>query len=87
MVAVNNRYEIRATLTVNHVSVIPRRMGRKKQWSEDMQARFPGGTFARIAAVLFGKEDRTDFVRGAVDRELNRRERSAKREKKDNDES
>lgn len=40
-----------------------------------MQARFAGGTFARIAAVLGEGEDRTDFVREAVKRELERRER------------
>lgn len=50
-------------------------MGRKKMWSEDMQARFPDGTFERIEAVLEDGEDRTDFVRGAVERELKRRER------------
>lgn len=44
-----------------------------------MQARFPTGTFARIAAVLVGKEDRTDFVREAVERELARRERNKAR--------
>lgn len=51
-------------------------MGRKKEWREDMQARFPHGTFARIEAVLGEGEDRTDFVRAAVERELKRRERS-----------
>lgn len=50
-------------------------MGRKKRWSEDMQARFPEGTFDRIEAVLDDGEDRTDFVREAVERELKRRER------------
>jgi hypothetical protein len=50
-------------------------MGRKKEWREDMQARFPEGTFARIEAVLGDGEDRTDFVRAAVERELKRRER------------
>jgi hypothetical protein len=50
-------------------------MGRKKRWSEDMQARFPEGTFERIGALLRDREDRTDFVREAVDRELKRRER------------
>jgi hypothetical protein len=54
---------------------MPKRMGRKKRWSEDMQARFPRGTFSRIAAVLDVGEDRTDFVREAVERELERRER------------
>lgn len=52
-------------------------MGRKKQWSEDMVARFPEGTFSRIDAVREESEDRTDFVRLAVDRELRRRERKA----------
>ena len=50
-------------------------MGRKKLWAEDMQARFPEGTFERIAAVLDDGEDRTAFVRAAVERELKRRER------------
>jgi hypothetical protein len=50
-------------------------MGRKKRWSEDMQARFPEGTFERIATVLVKGEDRTDFVREAVERELRRRQR------------
>ena len=50
------------------------RMARKRKWSEDMQARFRAGTFARIAALLEETEDRTDFVREAVDREITRRE-------------
>lgn len=50
-------------------------MGRKKMWSEDMVARFSEGTFDRIDAVRYDGEDRTDFVREAVDRELKRRER------------
>jgi hypothetical protein len=50
-------------------------VGRKKRWSEDMVARFPEGTFARIDAVREEGEDRTDFVREAVERELKRRER------------
>ncbi len=44
-------------------------------WAEDMQARFPEGTFERVEAVLGDGEDRTDFVREAVERELKRRER------------
>ncbi len=44
-------------------------------WAEDMQARFPEGTFARIDAVLTQDEERTAFVREAVERELKRRER------------
>ncbi len=49
-------------------------MGRKKRWNEDMQARFPDGTFDRIADALLSDEDRTDFVRKAVENELERRE-------------
>jgi hypothetical protein len=52
-------------------------MGRKKRWSEDMQARFPEGTFDRIEACLADGEDRTDFIREAVERELRRRERKS----------
>jgi hypothetical protein len=50
-------------------------MGRKKRWSEDMVARFEEGTFDRIDAVRDDGEDRTDFVRQAVERELKRREK------------
>lgn len=60
------------------VSATPARVGRKKRWAEDMQARFAEGTFARINATLTDDEDRTDFVREAVDRELRRREKQAK---------
>ena len=52
-------------------------MAPRKKWAEDMGARFPKGTFARIAAVLGPTEDRTDFVREAVERELQRREGEA----------
>jgi len=48
-------------------------MVRAKLWDEDMQARFAKGTFERIAAVLKDREERTDFVREAVERELKRR--------------
>ena len=40
-----------------------------------MVARFAAGTFGRIEAVLTENEDRTDFVREAVERELARREK------------
>jgi hypothetical protein len=55
------------------------RVGRKKLYSEDMQARFPEGTFEAISAVLQEGEDRTDFVREAVDRELQRRQKTVSR--------
>jgi hypothetical protein len=44
-----------------------------------MVARFAAGTFARIEAVLGKTEDRTDFVRSAVERELRHRETTKKR--------
>ena len=44
-------------------------------WAEDMVARFPEGTFKRMDAVRDEDEDRTDFVRTAVDKELKKRER------------
>jgi hypothetical protein len=53
-------------------------MAPKKLWSENMQARFPAGTFRRIKAVLKETEERTDFVREAVERELKRREKLEK---------
>jgi hypothetical protein len=43
-----------------------------------MISRFVAGTFDRLKAVLMPGEDRADFVRKAVDREVSRRERSAK---------
>jgi hypothetical protein len=57
-------------------------MGRKRKWVEDTVARFAEGTFARIVAVLGKTEDRTDFIREAVERELVRREAEAAKQKK-----
>ena len=45
----------------------------KLLWPDVTQSRFPEGTFKRIAAVLDKDEDRTDFIREAVERELKRR--------------
>ncbi|KKW92242.1 hypothetical protein YP76_09910 [Sphingobium chungbukense] len=53
-------------------------MGRPPLWSENMHARFRAGTFNRINAVLREDEDRTDFVREAVEREIERRTKEAK---------
>jgi hypothetical protein len=55
------------------VAIKPR-MGRKKRWHDVMGAKFPAGTFERIAPLLGENEDRTDFVRSAVEREIQRRE-------------
>jgi hypothetical protein len=49
-------------------------VGRKRRWAEDMTARFPAGTLARIDDVLRDKEFRTNFVWLAVEKELKRRE-------------
>jgi hypothetical protein len=56
-------------------------MGRKKRWHDLMGAKFPAGTFDRIAALLGEKEDRTEFVRQAVEREIERRQVATKRRK------
>lgn len=50
-------------------------MGRKQINFEQIPARFPAGTLARIDAVLDEKEKRSDLIREAVERELKRRER------------
>ena len=46
---------------------------RKKKYHEEMMARFPKGTFAMIRKVIKPDEDRTDFVRAAVQKEIERR--------------
>jgi hypothetical protein len=55
-------------------------VGRKKTNFEQMPARFPEGTIARIDSVLETDETRTDFLRAAVDREIKRRERQNKKD-------
>jgi metal-responsive CopG/Arc/MetJ family transcriptional regulator len=60
-------------------SIIPR-VGRKRINEEQMPARFPAGTLARIDAVLDPEtnEKRADLIRKAVERELKRREAKQK---------
>ena len=65
-----------AALTDSRICETPRRVGRIKRWQDVMQAKFAEGTFARIARLLAPGEDRTDFVREAVEREIKRRERA-----------
>lgn len=62
-------------MTEIRISDMPRSVGRKKEFTERILAPFRDGTLARIAAVLEGEEDRTAFIRDAVERELKRRER------------
>lgn len=52
-------------------------MGRKQINEEQTPARFPGGTLDRIDRVLDpdANEKRSDFIRDAVEKELNRREK------------
>lgn len=52
-------------------------MGRKKEWHEDIRARFAAGTLQRIENVLQSSESRLAFVRQAVDNEIERRTKSA----------
>ena len=61
-----------------NVAIKPR-MGRKKRWHDVMGAKFAAGTFERIAALLREEEDRTEFVRQAVEREIERREHTPER--------
>lgn len=65
-------------LTGSHMSGTTARVGRKQINHEQMPARFPDGTLARIDAVLADREKRSDFVREAVERELERREADLK---------
>jgi hypothetical protein len=66
-------------MTPSLESPIPPRMGRKKRWHDAMAAKFPEGTFEQIATVLTADEDRTDFVRKAVEREIARRQKAKKK--------
>lgn len=65
-------------LTENLSRATKRPVGRIKINDEQTPARFPEGTLARIDAVLDAKEKRSDFIREAVEREIKRREKSAK---------
>jgi hypothetical protein len=48
-------------------------VGRKKTNFEQMPGRFSEGTFDRIDAVLESGENRADFLRASVEREIKRR--------------
>lgn len=50
-------------------------MGRKKLYPEAINLKLPFGAKARMDAVLDSGEDRLDLIRGAIDREIKRRER------------
>lgn len=57
------------------ISASAQRVGRKQINHEQTPARFPEGTLARIDAVLSDKEKRSDFIRVAVEAELEKREK------------
>lgn len=61
-------------LTEKEISPKPGRVGRRKINFDKMVARFAEGVFARIDAVLREGENRSDLIREAVERELERRE-------------
>jgi hypothetical protein len=71
VLTLDNSYEIFGRSSIPHMR--NNRMGRKKMWSEDMQARFAEGTLERMESALKEGETKTDFVREAVERELKRR--------------
>jgi hypothetical protein len=50
-----------------------RSVGRKRINDESMPARFRAGTLTRVDALLDEKEKRADFIRAAVEREIERR--------------
>ena len=50
-------------------------MGRKQINAEQTPARLPAGTLDRIDAVLDEDENRSSFIRAAIEKELKRRER------------
>lgn len=60
-------------LTAERTPAIPGGVGRPKINEEQTPARLPAGTLARIDATLSEKEKRSDFIRVAIERELERR--------------
>jgi hypothetical protein len=71
------QYMISGILSLKHIVISPMNahVGRKRINEEQMPARFPAGTLARIDTVLAEGEKRADLLREAVRRELERRER------------
>jgi len=56
-------------------------MGRKLRWPERVMAKLAAGTLERIAAVLEKGEERTAFLRDAIEREIERRRPRSKTQK------
>lgn len=53
-------------------------VGRPKLFATPILVKFAAGVVDRIAHVLEPDEDRTDFIRAAVEREIKRREAKRK---------
>ncbi len=51
------------------------RVGRKKEFTQRILLPLRPGTLERIAAALARDEERTEFIRDAVEREIKRRKR------------
>ena len=56
-------------------------MGRTKKWHENVNLTLAAGAKARMDAALRDGEDRLDLIREAIERELARRDRIARRDK------
>jgi hypothetical protein len=61
-------------LAQKEISAIRASVGRPKINEEQTPGRFPAGTLARIDAACREGENRSDFLRTAVEAELKRRE-------------
>lgn len=67
-----------ASLAGKLISDTPAPVGRPRINGEQTPARFREGTLARIDAVIGESGKRSDFIREAVERELERREKAAR---------
>jgi hypothetical protein len=66
-------------LTQKERHASPSNMGRKKLWDESINLSLQTGTKARMDAALAEGETRLDLIREAIERELERRARAAKK--------
>lgn len=62
-------------MTELRISAKPSAVGRPKLYAKPILVKFAEGVVERIKPLLAKDEDRTDFVREAVEREIKRRER------------
>lgn len=72
---VNRWYLEMADSTKLEVSRIAPAVGRRRINGEQTMARFREGTLARIKALLRDKEKQSDFIREAVEAEIEKREK------------